>query len=107
MNNFDNTNRGALWTNEKRQNDKQPALRGDLNVNGVEYWVSAWPATKQQLAENPKRPRLSFQIESKADALARQQGVHNTGMANAQAQLEQPSQPQPVNEDSWDDDIPF
>lgn len=41
-NGYDNTNSGALFVNERRQNEKQPQYTGTLNVEGVEYWLSAW-----------------------------------------------------------------
>ena len=39
---YDNTNSGALFRNEKRQNDKQPEFNGTVNVEGAEYYLSAW-----------------------------------------------------------------
>ncbi len=41
MSNYDNTNKGALFKNEK-QNERQPDLRGPANVDGKEYEISAW-----------------------------------------------------------------
>lgn len=35
-------NSGALFKNDRRQNDKQPEYSGNLTINGVEYWLSAW-----------------------------------------------------------------
>ena len=40
--NYDNTNRGALFRNERRKNDRQPEYTGTIDVEGVEYWMSAW-----------------------------------------------------------------
>lgn len=39
---YDNTNRGTLGKNERKETDKHPDLSGKLNVNGVEYWLSGW-----------------------------------------------------------------
>jgi len=39
---YDNNNRGALFKNDKQGNEKRPDYKGDLNVEGVEYRVSAW-----------------------------------------------------------------
>ena len=41
MSEYDNTNRGAIWKNENRQNEKHPQYKGSINVGGVEYWLSA------------------------------------------------------------------
>jgi uncharacterized protein (DUF736 family) len=42
MSDYDNTNSGALFANADRKTDKHPNARGTLNVEGVEYWISAW-----------------------------------------------------------------
>jgi uncharacterized protein (DUF736 family) len=40
--NHDNTNQGALFKNDKQGNERWPDYRGQINVNGTEYWISAW-----------------------------------------------------------------
>lgn len=42
MADYDNTDRGSLFTNKKKENDKHPDFNGSLNVNGTEFWISAW-----------------------------------------------------------------
>lgn len=42
MKQWDNTNRGALFPNDKKGNEARPDHTGDLNVDGVEYRLSAW-----------------------------------------------------------------
>ena len=59
---FDNTNRGAIWKNEKKETEKHPDFTGSLDVNGVEFWVSAW---KRKADAGPKAPALSFSIKPK------------------------------------------
>lgn len=39
---YDNTNSGMLMRNERRQSDNHPEFTGSINVEGVDYWVSAW-----------------------------------------------------------------
>lgn len=39
---YDNTNKGTLGRNERRETDSQPEYTGKINVDGVDYWLSAW-----------------------------------------------------------------
>jgi len=41
-NDFDNTNRGVLFKNDKDGNEKRPDYTGKIDVNGKEYRLSAW-----------------------------------------------------------------
>ncbi len=62
MTEFDNTNRGSIWGNTKKETEKHPDYTGSLNVNGVEFWVSGW---KRKPDANPKAPALSISIKEK------------------------------------------
>lgn len=43
MADFDNTNRGVLFVNNKKaEGSKQPDRTGTLNVDGIEYFVDGW-----------------------------------------------------------------
>ena len=59
---YDNTNRGSIWRNEKKETEKHPDFTGSLNVDGVDYYVSAWKR-KPDAKENA--PALSFSIKRK------------------------------------------
>ena len=59
---FDNTNRGSIWKNDKKESNNHPDFTGSLNVVGVEYWVSAW---KRKPDASEKAPALSFSIKLK------------------------------------------
>lgn len=39
---YDNTNSGMMARNERRTTDKHPEFSGSINVEGVDYWLSAW-----------------------------------------------------------------
>lgn len=39
---YDNTNRGILSRNERKEKDTHADHRGTLNVEGVDYWIDAW-----------------------------------------------------------------
>lgn len=42
MSNYDNTNRASLFKNKKKTQDNHPDYTGQLDCEGVEYWMSAW-----------------------------------------------------------------
>jgi len=42
MTDFDNNLRGALFRNDKKESDDHPDYRGSCEINGTEYWISAW-----------------------------------------------------------------
>ncbi len=39
---FDPTNRGSLFKNDKKTEEKHPDLNGSINIEGVDYWISGW-----------------------------------------------------------------
>ena len=46
--NYDNTNSGVAFKNKERRNDKDPDLRGTINVDGTDYWLSVWKNTHEE-----------------------------------------------------------
>jgi hypothetical protein len=42
MADFDNTNRGSLFKNDKKLEEKHPDMNGTINIEGTEYWISGW-----------------------------------------------------------------
>jgi len=60
---YSNRNRGAIWPNNKMREDKQdPHFTGSLNVDGNEYWVSAW---KRKTGAKQGSPSLTFVVNRK------------------------------------------
>ena len=55
MTNYDNSNRGELWKNDNQTTEKHPNLKGSAEINGVDYWVSAWTSK-----EGCKKPLVSL-----------------------------------------------
>lgn len=39
---YENTNRGALFRNNRKEQDNHPDHNGSINIDGKEYWLSAW-----------------------------------------------------------------
>jgi len=62
MTQYDNTNRGSIWGNDKKEKDTHPDFKGSINVEGVEYWLSGW---KRKPDANPKAPALSLSVQRK------------------------------------------
>jgi len=81
---YDETNRGAIWKNEKKETEKHPDFTGSLDVEGVGYWVSAW---KRKPGSSENAPALSFSIKLKEARKA--------------------PKPEQAVEPDFDDDIPF
>jgi hypothetical protein len=42
MKKFDDKNRGCLFKNDRKDDDKSPDYKGSLNVGGVEHWLNGW-----------------------------------------------------------------
>lgn len=89
MEDYDQTNRGSIWKNEKKETEKHPDFTGSLNVEGKEYWISAW---KRRADQSDKAPALSFSIKAKDETVNTQR---------------QDSKPNKQEANSFVDDIPF
>lgn len=42
MSQYDNTNSGTLFKNDRKEKDNHPDYKGQINIDGVEYWLSSW-----------------------------------------------------------------
>ena len=94
MSNYDNTNRGVLFKNDRKEKDTHPNMKGSINVEGVKYWVSAW--TKE--GQNGKFISLSLTPKEQTKTAA--QAVKQVAPPQRQQQAA------PVVDD-LDDSIPF
>jgi uncharacterized protein (DUF736 family) len=41
-NQYDNNMTGIISKNDRKEKDSHPDYRGQAEVDGVEYWISAW-----------------------------------------------------------------
>lgn len=48
MSDYDNSNSGVLFKNDKKGNEKAPDYKGKINVDGVEKQLAAWIKTSQK-----------------------------------------------------------
>jgi hypothetical protein len=55
-------NSGAIFKNDRKEQENQPDYKGSARVGGVDYWVSVWLKTSQNgvkfmsTAYTPKEP---------------------------------------------------
>ena len=89
MSEYDNTNSGAIFANDKGDNDKRPDRKGSLNVEGTEYWISGWIRK-----DKAGKPYMSLKVERKDK---------NSNSSPGPAQ----SRPAPTVDNDDTDDIPF
>lgn len=126
MSNYDNTNSGLLARNDKQGNESRPDYRGSINVEGREYWLSAWIKTGRDgtklagqeymsLSVQPKdasyggapaaapAPAPARMTQDQRDAQAIAERARREQAARARAQAARPA----TNFDDMDDDVQF
>lgn len=92
---YDNTNKGILSKNDRKEKDTHPSHKGSLNVDGVEYWLDAW--VKERKDGSGKFFSLSIKRKDGQSAPP----------PRAPAAAQKPAQPAGSGFDDMDDDIPF
>jgi hypothetical protein len=61
---YDDTNRGALFKAKNKPTDSHPDYSGKINVDGTEFWLSAWIKESKEgekymsLSVQPKTERV-------------------------------------------------
>lgn len=100
MTQYDNKNRGVLFKNDRKQQDSHPDYTGNINVDGVEFWLSAW------IKEGQRGKFMSLSIKPKEDQPRRQEPQRQP--APQRAQSRQPQRQNILPPDDMDgDSIPF
>ena len=94
---YDNTNRGVLFKNDRKEKDTHPDYKGSINADGVEYWISAW------MKEGAKGKFMSFSLTPKE---ATQTAAQAAQVAQKAAPPQRQQQAAQVVLDD-DSDIPF
>jgi len=91
---YDNTNSGMLARNDRKESEKHPDFKGSINVDGKDYWVSAWVKEGKPGGKMEGRKYFSLSVTPKDDGTTIQ--LRATG----------PTPPAPKGFDQLDDDIP-
>jgi hypothetical protein len=79
---FNNENRGILGKNQNKTADNHPEYSGSINVDGTDFWLSAW------IKESSKDGKKFFSLSVKPKDAVKQK-------------------PKAMQEDMPEDDIPF
>ena len=72
---YDNTNRGSLFDNDKKEKDTHPDFAGSINVDGKEYWLNGWKKTSKagkrffSLSVKPKDGAVKKSAEADGDEI--------------------------------------
>lgn len=101
MTDYDNTNRGQFWKNDKKETDNHPDWTGSINVEGVEYWLSAWNRKKDA---NPKAPSVTISIKKKEVQPCQPSGGYDNGFTQPDVAQSTGRSTAPVD---FEEDIPF
>ena len=62
---YDNTNSGMLARNDKKETEKHPDFKGSINVDGVDYWLSAWVREAKEGGKMAGRKFFSLSVSPK------------------------------------------
>ena len=76
---YDNTNSGAIFKNDKKETDSHPDYKGSINAEGKDYWASVWinkskegksymsiKLTAKDALQSPGAPRVN-QVSNEPD----------------------------------------
>lgn len=92
---YDNTNRGVLFLNDRKEKDSHPDRKGSINIDGKEYWLSGWDKV------TAKGDTISLSIQAKDDAPKAAQRAGKMASAASAAKSAAPDR------DEHEDDMPF
>jgi len=56
---YDNTNRGSLFKNDRKELDNHPDYNGSINIDGKDFWLNGW------LKESKKDGKKFFSLSVK------------------------------------------
>lgn len=94
---FDNTNRGVLWKNDRKTKDNQPDYTGKINVDGRDLKLAAW------IKDGDNGKYMSLSVSEQQDAA--QQPSRSSSVQGFRPAARTPA---PASKGDLDDDsIPF
>jgi len=70
MTQYSNENSGLLAKNDKQGNESRPDYRGSINVDGREYWLSAWIKQGRDGTKLAGQKYMSLSVKPKGEQAA-------------------------------------
>ena len=96
---YDNTNSGLLAKNDRKERDTHPDYRGKINVEGKDFWISAWIKVGREGSKLAGQKYMSLSVQPIEE--------QRPSRPSRPAPQQRPQrQEQPAFDDA-DDDIPF
>ena len=65
---YDNTNSGMLAHNDRKEKETHPDFKGSINVEGREYWLSAWVKEGKEGGKMAGKKFFSLSVSPKDQA---------------------------------------
>ena len=83
MSNYDNTNSGTLFKNDRKEKDNHPDYKGQINVDGTEYWLSAWV----KVSKDGTKKFMSLSVKAKDEQAKPAKGSQGSGFDDIDSDL--------------------
>jgi len=99
MSQYDNNFSGIVSKNDRKTDEKHPDIKGQCEIDGVQYWMDGWQQTRN--SDGGKFYSIKFKRKDGAQATPPRPAAPRAAPARP------PAAPAPSGFDDMDDDIPF
>lgn len=106
-NEYDNTNRGVIFPNDRKQKSSHPDFKGSCTIKTpdgelIEYWVSGW----EKEGRNGPLMSLSFQLKEEQEEQEERSVKKQSSLFGKKGGSSEPATKKTASPD-LDDEVPF
>lgn len=83
MSNYDNTNSGTLFKNDRKEKETHPDYKGQINIDGTDYWLSAWV----KVSKDGTKKFMSLSVKAKDEQSKPAKGSQGSGFDDIDSDL--------------------